>query len=617
MQIITTWLLTLAFVLSGVLGGVPASAESAENAAAAAVPAMSERARISEPFEPSEPSAASDAALSSGVPYAEMTYEHYDTAAFCENADRLCALADAGDAEAVKALYDTLYDQFNYVDVLYCLAMLHHDADIYDEYWAAEYTYMDATWTELADVFGTTVSYALESAVSKDLRAHIGRDAANAYAYYEPLSDEGVDRSERELALRDEYNTLYDGMDDISCEYGGETWTRGDLYGARGDSLWRRDYDAYVDVYYALQQALCEAFAPIYVELAGLWAQDAAEAGYDSYADYAYEQVFGRSYTPEDAQVFCDAIKPIAAEYYADLYYSDLFDEASAAGGMTTEELFAAMETYLPQIDESLLDSWHFLTENGLYDIEIGASGRYTGSYTTSLSYYDSAFIFMTGDGSCLDLSTLSHEFGHFADCCRHPVPDVMLSMGDYDLSEIHSNGLEALFETFYPAIYGDDADTAQFSDLAFQLENVIDGCLYDEFQRRTLAEADTLTAERVNEIYIELCMEYGVYDRWSLPAYDAGWVYVGHLFESPMYYVSYAASGFASLQLWDIAREDFGAAVEAYLSVLDAGAYDVDYFAVLRHAGLRAFDEDGAVAEVLTPVLDRLEELDRASRRR
>lgn len=616
MQLITTWLLAFSILLGGLLSAPAQDGTLSEEPYEPAFRQADEPETAAEP-DGAETVAAAEELPVGGVPYAEMAYEHYDPTAFYADADRLCELADDGDAEGVNALYDSLYDRFLYVDTLYCLAMLAHDADIYDDYWADEYAYMDTLWTEMADALSTAAAYALESGAARGFRAHIGYETAASLADYEPMTDEQLDRSDRELELTEEYNTLYDTMGDISCEYRGETWTLEMFGGVRGDNLWRRDYDGYWAVYDGLQQALTTAFAPIYIELAGLWAQDARDAGYDSYADYAYAEIYGRDYTPEDAQAFCDAIKPLAAAYYGDLYYSDLFDEAYSVGRMDTAELLAAVETYLPRLDGSLAEAWRCMTENGLYDISVGGAGRYSGSYTTSLSYHGSQFIFMTGEGACMDLGTLTHEFGHFTDFYLHPVPNALTGVASYDLCEIHSNGLEALFETFYPEIFGASAGAAQFADLAFLLENVIDGCMYDEFERRALAEADTLTAERLNELYLELCVEYGLYDSDSVPEHAATWVYIGHLFESPMYYISYAASGFAALQLWDIARTDMDAAVEAYLSVLDAGAYDKGYFAVLGDAGLRSFAEENAAAEVLSPVLTRLEELDAASRHR
>ena len=84
-------------------------------------------------------------------------------------------------------------------------------------------------------------------------------------------------------------------------------------------------------------------------------------------AYYAYEVLYARDYTPEEAQRFCDAVKPIAREYFADLYYSDLFEEAACAGAnLDTAAMLAAIEAHLPLVDESLSEPWAYMPPGGM-----------------------------------------------------------------------------------------------------------------------------------------------------------------------------------------------------------------------------------------------------------
>ena len=141
-------------------------------------------------------------------------------------------------------------------------------------------------------------------------------------------------------------------------------------------------------------------------------------------------------------------------------------------------------------------------------------------------------------------------------------------------------------------------------------LESIFDGCLYDEFQRRVLEAPADLTPEKLNAIHTELSVEYGVYDEQE---WDGTWVYISHNFAQPLYYISYAASAMAALQLWDLAQTDFPAAAETYMSVLRHGSYNMSYSQVLEECGLRLFTEEGAVEAVCRPVLDELYALDQA----
>ena len=538
-------------------------------------------------------------------------YVHYDPEPFYDSTDELSRLARQGRADEVNLLYDSLYDEFLYIDSLAVIAMLRHDRDFYDEYWFDEYMYTDELWSLAADALSTACAEVLNTSCAASFEEHIGAEAADAFRQYHPMTDEEIAANEREQELLQEYFTLYDSIDSVTYSYDGEDWSFDDLYGRKGDRLSYRDYDAYLTIYSGLQQKLSELFAPLYIELVGLWAETARAAGYDSYADYAYEINYGRSYSPEDAQAFCDSVKPIAREYYADLYYSDMYyDYDLVRPVLRPDELISVLGEYLPRIDGSLLEPWNAMTERGLYDIGVPVSGRYDGAYTTVLLYYGSPFLFATLEDDCYDLTTITHEFGHFCDYWFNPQTDIFSQTDDLDLSEIHSNGLQALFTQFYGEIYDDGADIAEFINLSFLLENVLDGCIYDEFQRRIFDEPDGLTPEKINDVYREVCAEYGLD---SGVDWDSGWVYISHNFEMPMYYFSYAASGMAALQLWDIAQEDPERAVSVYLDVLRRGSYREGYMQVLPEAGLLLFTEDGAAEAVCRPVMDRLAALDRA----
>ena len=138
-------------------------------------------------------------------------------------------------------------------------------------------------------------------------------------------------------------------------------------------------------------------------------------------------------------------------------------------------------------------------------------------------------------------------------------------------------------------------------------IENVVDGCLYDEFQRRVYAYPGELTAKKLNEIYIALCAEYGDY---SDLAWNSDWYFVPHNFERPLYYISYAVSAIPALQIWDMAQADPQQAVDTYLDVLEHGSFAEEYCSVLRDTGLRLFTEKNAAGDICRPVLARLEEL-------
>lgn len=617
MKAIIAWILSVLTLLGGLVSPESRAEETENGLSAPAVAAF--RSVLDEAKREHAP--AEEESLSGvrhgDVDFADLAYERCDPTRFYDDADELCDLADAGDAEGACALFDQMYDELLYVDTQYTLAMIRHDQQIGDETRQEEYAYTENLWMEMADALSTAGAYALDSGISAAFSEHIGPAMTEDFSAYEPLTEADIERNDRETALQEEYYALNDGLEEISIEYGGETWTWAMLYGDEGSRLARRDYKAYYEIYEGIQKQMGEVFGPVLIELTQLWTETARDAGYDSYADYAYES-YGRTYSPADAQIFCDAVKPAARMNYEELYYSDLFDDADSVGAeLDTEALLAAVEAHLPAVDEALSEPWNYMMTHGLYDIAPSSAGRYDGSYTTAFQAYNAPFMFVSGLGGCRDIINITHEFGHYCDFYFNPAPDILTAVADLDLDEIHSNGLQALFSAFYPEIFGSGADTAAFVDLADLMENVLDGCMMDEFQRRLLAEADDLTTDRINEIYLELCVEYGLYTQYDAPDYDAGWAYVGHIFLSPGYYISYAASGFAALQIWEQSQADFDGAVETYLSVLMAGAYEDGYFAVLERAGLRPFTDADAVSSVMESAFTRLREMERAASRR
>lgn len=545
-----------------------------------------------------------------GTHWTEMEYVHYDPDIFLEQIDRLYALEQDEDLAAVLALYDELYGEFSYINTLGTIAGIRYSMDVTDSYWAEETLYCSDLWSETGDSLSRVCRHILDGPLGEEFTAHIGPEAAEAIAAYEPMSDREWELAMEEAERINEYfeviNTAYE---EAVYFYRDSQWTWEKMSGIAGDTLYAKDYEGYLEVYYGLDKWVNEQVGPLFLELLQIRAEIAQLAGYDSYADYAYEYTYGRDFTTGDAQLLCDSVKELAAEYYNDLYYSDLRHAyGDVYPQMDGPELIAALGEHLAPFGEELQQAWAFMDEHGLCVLSSSPDAQ-AGAYTTELTYYRSPFIFQAMAGDCYDFSTLTHEFGHFADAYYNPTPNLLTSVGSYDLFEIHSTGLEVLFTEVYDQVYTEGADTAAFITLAGQLENIFDGCIMDEFQRR-LYENPDMTLSEINRLYRDISAEYGVYEPMEV---NYSWVYVSHNYESPLYYISYAVSSLASLQLWDICQTDPEAAVDAYLAILAQGAYDRGYTEVLTEAGLRLFTQQGAMEDICRPVLDRLRALDRA----
>jgi len=499
-------------------------------------------------------------------------YADFDYEAFNARVDDLVAATAGDDTQAVLDLYDELYDSYVQMrdnsDVLYLLYSVNVSSTVVSN----KLTWDTNESTEAIDALLTAIAGVCASDVHADaFREHVGDDAFDAFAGYEPATQEELDLLAREQELIVDYYDVLEGADEE------------DYYG----------------------EGINEEAGQIYCELLQVRTQIASAAGYDSYANYADEQLYGRTFTDEEREALYAAVKAVGARYYNLLYYSTATDFAYSGEDVDADELFDTLAAYGEKIDPLVGESAQFLIANDLADMGDDDS-RMGGAYTTCILGSHAPFIFQTLDGYS-DFLTLTHEFGHFIDFhVNEPANALSNGSGSLDLSEIHSNGLQALYTHYYGDIYGSyQGRSAEAYCVVDLLSNVVDGCIFDEFQREAYANP-AMTVEELNQLYQDICEEYG--DEHAAE-YRTWWVEVPHTFESPMYYFSYAVSGFAALQIWDQAQTDFDGAVATWRAVIDAGAYDHSYFEVIDDAGLVRFSDEAAAEQVLDDAVTHLED--------
>ena len=152
----------------------------------------------------------------------------------------------------------------------------------------------------------------------------------------------------------------------------------------------------------------------------------------------------------------------------------------------------------------------------------------------------------------------------------------------------------------YYDEIFPKQADTAKKEIIDELMENIIYGCIQDEFQREVYRNPD-MTLDEMNRLSARIYKEYGM----NYGLQDYSWVFVTHIFEVPMYNISYAVSGLAAMQIWSMSETDFDSAVKTWEKFLDEGVYNKTYLDVVGRCGLVKFTEPGAVEEICGPALD------------
>lgn len=137
----------------------------------------------------------------------------------------------------------------------------------------------------------------LNSAYGSVLVGLLGEGQAQSLLSTSPNTREELALLERETALVNEYWEAV--VQEPSVQSGGRTWTR-----AQADAAYlvgSLEEDAYLTLVGELAAVRNGVLAPIYLELVKVRNQYAASKGYDDYVQYAYQTVYGRDYTPEEA----------------------------------------------------------------------------------------------------------------------------------------------------------------------------------------------------------------------------------------------------------------------------------------------------------------------------
>lgn len=500
------------------------------------------------------------------------TYHPIDSEPFLTRCSELSELAKGNDAAAIISLYDELYAEYSDMDDNSNAAYIEYSRNVSDSSLAAAKDETDNQLTECQDAMLTACLAVTKGPCADAFREHVGDDDFESYAEYEAFTGEELQITKQINELCTKYYTEVDKVD--SSETGSDA-------------------------------ELVEAVGPIYMELVQLRTRLAQIHGYDSYTDYAYEIEYSREYTREDVEKFSSLVKKYSEDFY-NLYYDDYFYSyynGTATDDLSLNEILKALKTYGSKIDPVVDEGYEYLTVNHLYDIGEG-SNRINSTYCAEFCGSNVPYIFATlGEGRNLD--SVSHEFGHFIHFMLDPTPNPLFAdIGDLDVAEIHSTGLEFLYSNFYEDIFGKDDGAALVNSLLLSdyVNCVINGCLINEFESKVYDNPD-MTLDEICQAYMDACAAYN--DPYT-SSDDYWWTFVGHIFESPFYYISYATSTSSSLQIWQMSQTDFDGACAAWAQLVKTSYFgDEGYLQLTRAAGLAPITDTAAMESMIKSVLE------------
>ena len=335
-----------------------------------------------------------------------------------------------------------------------------------------------------------------------------------------------------------------------------------------------------------------------------------------TYLDYAYENVYGREYTPDDVALITEYVgKHLSGVYES--YYSifiknyvnctlagtDRSDYKSQVeysffenqkSNITVNDYIDKMSfTANPDKQISFSDELNGLVTNGnLY------RGVYSGAFVTYISTFDIPIAYFS---SGYDTPfTIVHEFGHY----MNEVYNRSEYEQSYDLLEMHSQGNEMLY---LAALKGQITDAAyeqtKVDHIAEMLNTVMASLAIDAFERAIYTDSysganedvimadNTITPDEYDMLFKSVLKNLGADGKVN----EDYWRY-GMTFRSPCYYVSYAVSALSVMQLYTMAETDgFDAASEAYLKLFTYTDVDPEMNdeEVLNYAGLYLYTDE------------------------
>lgn len=303
--------------------------------------------------------------------------------------------------------------------------------------------------------------------------------------------------------------------------------------------------------------------AQIYLDTVKLY-NTLVESDEYNYFDYAY-QLYCRDYSPDDIKYMNNSVETMVEKALADIMtrFSEL---NSPSGNLVFDSNIEIAQQYAYRISDELSVSADEIIKAGLYRTGKGNNSEQK-AYTTFLNYYDTGIIYQYLYGNMLDLSAAFHEFGHFNSMRQNNTPILYVHRHNLDIAEVQSQGLEVLYTDFYDSIYGVDAEYMRMSQSLTLVSAVAAGFIGNEFEDFVFDNANKLTAEDVLNEYSEISEKYQIY---NIPLYE-----IPHFFQFPGYYISYAVSALAALDLWNVMYKDFDRAAGMYTELSHISTYD------------------------------------------
>lgn len=376
-----------------------------------------------------------------------------------------------------------------------------------------------------------------------------------------------------------------------------EGWTQEDIdhllaYDERIKDLQQRNSEIKVEYQNATSD---DVKIQLYIEFVGNNNEIAQFYGYSNYYDYAYELVYKRDYGKDElkqmrkyAQKYlAGAIGQAMTNFENSFNPLDNMKKNSIVEFLYYDYNTLAMnyvEKYLSQAPGNLGEHAHHMLEAD--SLFTNSSDALEGAFTTALGDRSYCFFGPGYANSC----TVIHEAGHYYASRYADLNSIPL-----DLAETHSQGNEWLFMAYLKKRMPLDCHDAlvnyrMYNDLAM----ILICLMVDEFEQKVYTTDLTgFTGKDFNAIMESVCSQYFTpqYCYENITDINAYWRLV--VVEQPIYYISYAVSSIAAMDLYTVARTDYDKAADIYQKLCEEPVLEEGFLANITASGLSSpFDE-------------------------
>jgi hypothetical protein len=477
--------------------------------------------------------------------------------------DECIDAAMASDKDKIDELSDKFDEAYYHISTQSTIATIIYYCDTSDDDASAKYDFAHDAYTDLYDVY-------------IEAMRKMYKESPIADYIFADWSQEDIDYL---LAYSDEESALRDANNDIVIQYN-------DLP----------------------QSSFKDDTALLYAQLVANNDKIAQLNGYDSYYDYAAKNVYGRDYTAEDLDVFHDLVaQKIALRING--FYNKWYVKYSKFNRTQQRNLinflYEGFDTldknyvfdYIASCDDTMGEGLNhaFANKNIIF---ANSKNSHQSAFQVYLDEPEHPFCLFGNDGQ--SSMTVVHELGHYYSSLHNP------DIGSYDIAETQSQANEYLLLQFIDGKMNDDV-YAVVRDYSIYngLVTVMIATIIDEFEQEVYAleSVEGYTSADFDAIMDKVCEKYGgiefINDNVT-NMYDY-WRYV--VIESPVYYISYATSQMAALNIYAMAKNDYEGARAIYREIVEVEEAEMeeDFIEMLNRVGLsNPFEADGFNAILL-----------------